>query len=168
MRTVVDLVTYKKWAFRVDREATLQAYSAVAKGGPDECGCLYCRNFVAARELVYPGEFRALLERLGIDYRKESEVWEVSPDKSRIRFYSGLFHFIGAIASGDRHEPPCRVTLRQTNTTLTDGSEPIGDSFAFVFSNRRDLVRAPFKGHNLVQMDFFVEVPWVLDEEPGM
>lgn len=162
----MDQVTYKRWTLRVDREATLQAYAATPNGGSDECICLYCKNFAAAREHVYPEEFRTLLEQLGIDYRKEAEVWECSAAKSRIRFYSGLFHFIGAIVSIDEREVPRCITLKQTNMRLAGGKEPIGDSFAVAFSDRRDLIHTAFEGLDLVQLDFDVEVPWVLDEEP--
>jgi hypothetical protein len=162
----MDVVTYRRWVLQVDREATMRAYVAIPAGGSDQCKCLYCKNFAVAREHVYPEEFRALLEQLGIDHRKEAEVWEASPDNARVRLYSGLFHFVGAIVSVNERNIPPRVTLRQTNTKLLEGREPIGDSFALAFSDRRDLIHASFEGHHLVQLDFDAEVSWVVDEQP--
>jgi hypothetical protein len=161
----MDLVSYKKWVLQVDREATREAYAATPSGGSDECGCLYCQNFAAAREHLYPEEFLALLEQLGIDYRKEVEVWEASAPNARIRFCSGWFHFVGKILSTDNRETPRRVTLAQTHTKLLEGQEPIGGNFALGFSNRRDVISDAFEKHSVVQLDFSAEVPWVLEEE---
>lgn len=162
----MDVVNCRRWVLQVDREATLQAYAATAAAGSDECKCAYCRNFAAAREQVYPAEFLALLTRLGIDYRKDAEVWEVSPDNSRMRFYSGLFHFIGSIVSSDERGQPRKVALEHTGTTLAGGEELIGGSFAFTFADRADLVHPSFEGYHVVQLEFAAEVPWVLDEPP--
>ncbi|MHB0998634.1 MAG: hypothetical protein ACYC27_05250 [Armatimonadota bacterium] len=150
----------------MDRKATLQAYAETSIGSADSCKCLFCRNFVAARESIYPDEFRTLLERLGIDYRKDAEIWEASPDGSCIRFYSGWFHFIGTIVSLNEQKKPSHHTLRQTNTKLLGGEELIGDSFALSFKDKADLAHPSFKGHSLVQLEFSVEVPWVLNELP--
>lgn len=43
-----------KWEFDCDRQATQQAYSRVKAGGADTCTCKGCRNFVRARETLYP------------------------------------------------------------------------------------------------------------------
>ena len=40
-----------------DYEGTVRVYSQIDIGGPEECGCDDCLNFVAARDTVYPEEF---------------------------------------------------------------------------------------------------------------
>jgi hypothetical protein len=62
---------------RYDREATVAAYCAVRSGGADRCSCVYCRNFAAQRANVYPPDFRALLDQLGIDPNKEGEAYDM-------------------------------------------------------------------------------------------
>jgi len=160
----VDVVKYKKWVLQVDREATLKAYAATPAGGADTCECLYCKNFVAAREDASPMEFRALLEKLGIDYRKDAEVYELSPDGSRVRSYSGWFHFVGSIVSVDGHEVQRPTKPPQIGVDLWVPREQINDTFGITFCLKSDLSHAAFEGHDLVQVEFDTEVPWVLDE----
>jgi hypothetical protein len=52
---------------RYDRDRTAAAYRSLERGFAEKCGCLFCKNFAAQRNLVYPDSFRALLEQLGID-----------------------------------------------------------------------------------------------------
>jgi hypothetical protein len=61
---------------RFDREATASVYTTVDRGGAEECGCVFCKNFAAQRTLVYPDSFSAVLHQLGIDPDKEGEVYE--------------------------------------------------------------------------------------------
>jgi len=46
-----------------------------AFGGSDICGCNYCKNFSDNKDNIYPDEIKLLFEDLGIDYKKECEVW---------------------------------------------------------------------------------------------
>lgn len=62
---------------RYDREATANAYSAFPGGGADRCSCAHCRNFAAQRTSIYPPDFRALLDQLGVDPNKEGEVYDM-------------------------------------------------------------------------------------------
>jgi hypothetical protein len=64
---------------RHDREATAAVYETVKQGEAEVCGCIFCKNFVAQRNLVYPASFGALLEQLGVDPNKEAEVFECGP-----------------------------------------------------------------------------------------
>ena len=49
---------------RCDRDATAAAYGSLEHGYAKKCGCIFCKNFAAQRDLVYPASLRALLERL--------------------------------------------------------------------------------------------------------
>jgi hypothetical protein len=83
---------------RFDREATAAAYSNLPSGDADRCKCVYCRNFVAQRATVYPQSFRAFLDRLGIDPKKEGEVYDMAgPFEDRIRPTGGWFYFVGEL-----------------------------------------------------------------------
>ena len=44
--------------------ATAAVYGSLEHGYAEHCGCLFCKNFSAQRDLVYPASFRALFERL--------------------------------------------------------------------------------------------------------
>jgi hypothetical protein len=87
---------------RYDTERTRTAYAAIKSGSALRCGCPYCRNFVAQRSTVYPEEFRQLLDQLGVDPKKEGDVFEESPYSSLVR-YGGWFYLTGElIEAGER------------------------------------------------------------------
>lgn len=79
-----------------DREATAVAYSRIAVPSPEECGCWYCRNWIAGRELLLPAAVRDLLARLGIPLAGEIEVWEV-PDEQHGHLYGGWYTIVGRV-----------------------------------------------------------------------
>jgi hypothetical protein len=58
-------------AVRCDREATAAIYRELKHGFAAECGCVFCRNFAAQRDLIYPASFRGLLAEIGIDADEE-------------------------------------------------------------------------------------------------
>jgi len=130
---------------RYDREATAAAYNAVPLGDADRCTCVYCRNFAAQRANVYPPDFRALLEQLGIDPNKEGEVYDVAgPFELSIRPTGGWFYFVGGfIEKGER--------LIQT-----------GD-FQYWFQPSFPRPPACF-GERVAAVEFAAKIPWVLDE----
>lgn len=64
-----------------DADATRRAYTQ-DEGGISSCVCDYCTNYRLVRDQVYPLEFRALLEQLGIDYCKEVELTHLQDDNS--------------------------------------------------------------------------------------
>lgn len=73
---------YREWTFEVDQELTRKTYAAVVGSGADTCVCNDCKNYVAYRDHLFPAEVTALLGKLCIDYRKETEVfrYEVLPN----------------------------------------------------------------------------------------
>ena len=48
-------------------------------GDPEQCGCVSCRNFVAARHFAYPQAILELYSRLGIMADREAETYEAGP-----------------------------------------------------------------------------------------
>jgi len=101
-----------------------------------------------------------LFERLGVDYKKPSEVYHNARLENGRHDYGGWFHFVGTIESG-------ADALRPTGNDPCQGTfelEPLGKDFMFGFSRCLDLVREPFRDHKLVQLEFNSELPWVLSE----
>jgi len=133
---------------RYDREATAAAYSNLLSGDADRCKCVYCRNFAAQRATVYPQAFRALLAQVGIDPKKEGEVYDAGgADERRMRPTGGWFYFVGElIEKGER--------LVQA-----------GD-FQYWFQPSFPKPPASF-GKRVAAIEFSAEVPWVLEEDPG-
>jgi hypothetical protein len=133
-----------------DREATIAAYAAVERGYTEICGCIHCRNFIKAREQVFPQAFLQLLNELGIDATKEAETYHnarLSPGKHN---YAGWFHFIGSMGSFD-----------QSNYV------DFGRGFT-AYISKTSALKPPSFGP-AIQLEFQSEsVPWVLDEpEPN-
>jgi hypothetical protein len=149
----MDEVVFGRWRLACERDATRQAYARIPIGGPEECGCCYCRNFAAARDHVYPVEVRALFEDLGIDFTKEAEVYEVGLENG-LHLYGGWFHCIGRIENeGD-----------EVGQFDMGGPGP----FKFFVHDKPNVVHECFRGAALLQIEFDAQVPWVLEEpDPG-
>jgi len=147
------------WIVRYDQEETARRYALAEKGGPDECGCEYCRNFVAARENVYPDEARRIFNILGIDCHKEAEVARTH----RVRFgwhsYIGWLHFIGSIEYSDNeYEPSDEKFQVVKDVKLTDYF-----SWAFFKSSGDPPCLDVFQREGVSEIFFSPEVPWVLN-----
>lgn len=142
------MATFGDWEYTCDRAATIEAYSRANEGGADACSCNACRNFVAARGSVFPPTFRSVLESLGIDPRKDGEVYHIRRIEPGCHDYAGWFHFIGTLDK--------------------DGDfAPIEFATGFVAWMCRASAPAlsSLRGQPLVQVEFHSErVPWILAE----
>lgn len=143
------------WLLKCDREATRAAYALIPSGGAKECGCIYCRNYVLARDTIFQGSVRSLFEQLGIDCTKDAEVCEYGRDAGGKRLYDGWFHFIGEII---RTPPGSSESASHTYTLSADPSLEISSL------RRSDLAHPLFQGRPLVQIEFTTPLAWVLDE----
>ncbi len=140
--------SFGQWIYSVDRDATIRAYRQAERGGADTCDCAWCRNFRNARATIFPPEFLALLEELGIDPNKEAEAYhnaQLAPGRHN---YGGWYHFVG--------------TLDQT------GDFPVVE-FGIGFMAWMCRATAPrlssLKGLPVVELEFICEtVPWLLEE----
>jgi hypothetical protein len=139
---------FGEWEFRCGRPATVGAHALAEAGGSDTCSCVWCRNFVLVRDRVYPQSFIRFLSSIGIDPRKDGEVYHNGETQPGCHFYAGWFHFVGSLEkTGDfplvEMAPGFKVWLCQKL------APPL----------------AALKGMPLVQVEFLAEsVPWVLDE----
>ena len=89
---------------RYDREATAAIYARMTGGWADDCGCVGCRNLMAQRDVIYPVEFRVLLEQLGIDPNKEAEAFANGPLDNGLCHYGGWFFFVGEMVNAGFRE----------------------------------------------------------------
>ena len=139
-----------RWRLEHDPVATRAVYEASSRGAHD-CSCAYCRNFIAVRDHVYPPSFLELLSQLGIDPHKEAEICDYAAESGG-RLTGGWYHFIGRVLEdpGDQY-----------------AFDHDGRQWSMFFSSERGLAFPEFGDRPLVQLDWTVIVPWVLDEVPG-
>src|SRR4051812_22566967 len=108
----MERMVFGRWHISYDPDATRGAHNAVALGSSEECGCCHCLNFIETRAHVYPPEVLRLFDRLGIDFRKEVEVYQLARLDSGLQLYGGFFHFVGSIDTGaDAIRPEGAVEL---------------------------------------------------------
>jgi hypothetical protein len=143
--------SFGHWVYTADRDATIEAYSQIERGGADRCDCAWCRNFRKVRPQVFPSEFLALLGVLGIDPNKDAEVYHIARPAPGRHYYGGWYHFVGNLdETGDF--PPIHFGTGFT-TWMSQAAAP----------------RLPsLKGLPVVELAFSCEtVPWLLDEPEG-
>jgi hypothetical protein len=154
-------VHFGRWLLSTDREATSGAYARVPVGGPEECGCEPCQNFVVARKQIYPVEALTVFDQLGVRFDREAEVYHMARLQSGKHLYGGWFHFVGSILNGADAAKPIGENLWQPDL------EKIGEDFSLGFSSRLGMVPEPFRGLPLVQVEFTANGPWVISaKEP--
>jgi hypothetical protein len=130
----------------VEPEATRRIYAQIAAGGADTCNCLPCRNFRLVRDAAYPPEFCALLDELGVDYRKELEVYGGEPLADGTHVYDGWFCFAG-------------------KTYGRAVSAPQGEGvFQYRITDTAPSPQRQFDGRNVLYLAFRTNVPWRLPE----
>ncbi|MGD2132444.1 MAG: hypothetical protein PVI23_06585 [Maricaulaceae bacterium] len=136
------------WEFSANRYETIKAYEAVANGGSESCDCSACRNFVPARETVFPSSFLTLLDKLGIDPSKDGEIYHVARMSPGLHEYAGWYHFVGSLNQSGDFAP----------AYLEEGFS--------VWMSRPNAPRLPsLKEKPVVQLEFRSEsVPWLLSE----
>lgn len=134
---------------RHDRDATAAVYRSLERGDAEECGCIFCKNFMSQRNLAYPPSFRALLEDLGVDPNKEGEVFEYGPAEDGCHLYGGWFYLVGEL-----------VTASERNSISADSNQ-----FSYWFTG--DCPDAPaFHGGPLLAIEFTTHVKWVRPDTP--
>lgn len=153
-------VTYKNWTFEVDYDRNKVVYENIIVVDDERCACANCRNFSANRENLYPQEIKELLTALGIDYKKEIEVYQIAKLENGLHQYVGWFNFKGRIIEGKDG----KVELPHARWTLD--LEKVEGSFSIAFMKGAALHQ--FSGHekdDLLQIKFMVESEWVIDKE---
>ena len=151
-------VKFKDWSFEVDRELTKQTYNKIKSSGAEDCVCSNCKNYVAYRDKVFPNEIKQLFIDLGIDYRKEVEIYSLETLPNGLIHIQGWFHFKGKVLSGKNYLVPL------PNGGFTYDMTDITDNFSIGFAEGNDL--AYFEDRDgLVQLEFSANIPWVIDKK---
>lgn len=90
---------FRGWVAEVDVDATRRAYAAGSPGASVECGCDECANFIAAREAgyVYPVEVAKLLQGMGVDLTRETDVFVDGSAGRGTVVYGGWFNVAGEL-----------------------------------------------------------------------
>src|SRR5712691_11902935 len=91
------MTAFGQWQFECDPEATRVAYSRVDRGGAESCSCNGCRNFVVARNRVFPTTFLDFLATLGVDPLKDGEAYHNARLAPGRHDYGGSFHFVSQL-----------------------------------------------------------------------
>ena len=151
-------VRFGRWEVEADVEATAASYAQRVQGAPEECGCLECRNFAAARATLYPTAAVQLFESLGVRPIREAEIWHNCEIRPGVHSYGGFMHVIGRILSGQDVKVPVGENIRQLCP------EPVTPSFSIGFSADVQLVPDCFPKSGLFQIEFECQVPWVFRE----
>lgn len=145
------------WKITYDYEATRKAYAQINVGDPERCRCEHCLNFAAVRDEVYPREVREVFEEIGIDYRKESEVYHLYKISPGSHEYGGWFNFIGTVEYIDESYRPSKEKPGWLKYVT------VSESFSWFFSDYRvEAYHKAFSNQPIVQIDFNAIVPWVL------
>ena len=155
-------VKFRTWEFEVNSELTRATYAKVSGGFSEGWDCNYCLNYYAQKDKIFPEEIKSLFENVGIDYHKESECIssfsisefsDVEEYLNKLHGYGGWFHFAGNIVSGKNLD---------SNQNIYDIT-PITDKFSIGFREKNDLSFFE-SGISLVQVEFAVEIPWIIGE----
>jgi hypothetical protein len=152
----IMITSIGRWEIECEPERTADRYSELPLGSG--CDCSDCRNFFSAIDLAFDTEFRELAESLGIDIRKPAELSHYGKEKSGPHYTGGWFHFVGHIRSGADAWTP------RGENSWDQAFEKLNGKIELGFTNRVSLVRKPFEGDNLVQLEFGTRVPWVIEE----
>jgi hypothetical protein len=139
----------KPWLIGYQTTATRAAYEKIHAGGPEECGCEHCHNFVLARDRIYPPEAETLFAMVGIDFRKETEVVHLRRIKPGLHQYSGSFYFVGDVENTQ--------DIRSDSITYM----AVSSNFSWQFKNCQDPIHGAFHNQPLVQIEFIAKVPWL-------
>ena len=152
----MESVHFARWELIADPEATRNAYGHISKSGPEKCPCEPCKNFIAARERIYPPDVLDLFSKLGISFDRETEVYHMGRLESGKHLYGGWFHFVGSIQSGmDAHKP---IGDNRWQVDL----ERVTEDFSLGFTSMIGLPEKAFEKKRLVQVEFTANVPWVI------
>ncbi|MBI5564375.1 MAG: hypothetical protein HY870_05740 [Chloroflexi bacterium] len=151
----METIKYRKWVLGFNKAANEEAYRQLDAGEPETCGCGACRNFAQVRDRVYPAEVQALFAQIGIDFRKEAEVYQLYRHQSGWHVYGGFLHMIGRIVAG-----PDSFPVNSRSIGAID-LEQVDDQFSIGFTGHVAGVRPPFFEQPLIQIEFLTEVPWV-------
>ena len=109
---------------------------------------------------AYPRDFREIAEALGIDLSKPAELCHYGLPATPVRLTGGWFHVVGSMESGrdawKGDGPP--------SSARTADFEKLASGAEFGVHSDAQLVADVFKDAPLIQIEFLVNVPWLLGD----
>ncbi|MCF6795732.1 hypothetical protein [Priestia megaterium] len=138
------------WILEIDVEETKKQY--LKKWAL--CDCLYCLNFYEAMKSRSEIELQ-FFNRLGINPSQCNHLSHFDPQENGLYFYIGCYHMVGKVSN--------KTPLEIINS---DGAIEISNNLHIGFSNDLEFVPGGFT-RPVLQLDFEIEVPWVLVEKPN-
>ncbi|MDN5201959.1 hypothetical protein QQ008_11310 [Fulvivirgaceae bacterium BMA10] len=153
-------IRYRNWTFEVDYNRTKEVYDKIEFGSPESCNCNDCKNFIANRENIYPLEIKRLLESLGINPKKESEIYHMARLENGLHHYGGWFHFKGKIKKGK----DCKIDFVSGGSRFE--TERVTNHFGIAFMKGSDLsFFNKEEKEQLIQVEFIADSEWIIDKE---
>ena len=187
----MKIIEHNKWIVEYDDHLTRKIYKSLT-GGPEDCICGNCKNFLLARENFYPDDFKKVLNQLGIDSKKETEIFQSYRVKPGWHLYQGWFHFVGNILKSPQVDhntiyeqvpfykgwfrfignilkgPQVDLKSSQADFESIYYQVPEFKNFGWTFSTNKDLISDAFEQNPVVQLEWIGLVPWVIDSpEPS-
>jgi len=124
-----------------DIEATEQAYVG-HESYAVTCPCIPCKNYLAVREKYFPRNAIEALGQLGIDFKRDIEVYHMAKVEG-LHVYGVWFYFVGGISKEPAYQ----------------------DSIAFLEGGK--WLPPSFQNKPLVTVDMQLRLPWEIAlEEP--
>ncbi|WDW10764.1 hypothetical protein [Priestia aryabhattai] len=118
------------------------------------CDCLYCLNFYEAMKSRSEIELQ-FFNQLGINLSQCNHLSHFDPQENGLHFYISCYHIVGNVSN--------KTPLEIINS---DDAIKISNNLRMGFSNNLEFVPSGFT-RSVLQLDFEIEVPWVLAKEPS-
>jgi hypothetical protein len=143
-----EQITAFGYTLAVNRVATVKAYERILVPYPEQCRCIWCRNWVAGREVTVPGELREVLLTLGVPLNGEIEVWQV-PGIQKACLYGGWYMVVGRLLDAPGPEK---------------GTFEVG-GWQISCSQGSTLQIEAFAGQDVFELGFLTESDWFIPED---
>ena len=140
----------------MDPSLSRQAHAQLRASGATECGCDGCLNFEAYRDELLRSPLGNLLRSLGIEPAWEVEIYQFGQTAPGEHAYGGFYHFVGELLSGG----PAWVGSDKSFRTAE--FERLAPNIEVGVHTDCSLVREPFRGLPLVQLEVSLRLPWVI------
>ena len=137
-----------------DVGATVAAFEAYTPGLPWTCECSGCRNYRAARTLLYTEPVLRFFAQFGIDTTKPAEIYEGGLIGDVFHCFC-WFHFIGTIMES---------SPREEHNVFSAGVVDITEIVRVDFNDKRHLAPDSFRSKPVVQLECEFRIPWLLTE----
>ena len=154
-------LTISRWTLDVDSVATSNAYATFDGGSADRCGCADCRNFIAARDTLFPQPVSQFLHDAGIPHDRDIELATFGEIRDGIHLFSGWYHFVGLIVDG----PDAAIPHEDGNGWSYDLA-PVTDAFSIGVTTHLSLLADAFPRDSTLQLEFTVELPLQIETQP--